>query len=604
MNRRIALIGLSIAIALAAWIAVVVPQTSALEADLILTGGRIWTGEAAQPWAEAVAVRGDRIVAVGTAREVERHRTRNTRVIALDGRFVAPGFIDDHTHFNRAGALLVGVNLLDVADEAGLIRRVREARDRLPDGAWIVGGDWGAYEAWAMGAAGAADESDDEASGASGEPSAPGAAEAIFRPHRAMIDSITPRTPALLSKWDRSAYLANGRALELAGANCAWPGVECEAGRPTGRLSPAAAARIRAVIPPKSLEQRLTEARAALARLASFGVTTIHDVTPAEQLVVYQELRRRGELTTRIYARPTLDKWDELAAIGIRPGFGDEWIRIGGLKGFVDGIMGNSSARFYEPYLTTGVRGRWRDSTNTGATTGPGSGMEPPGNMLRNLLGADSIGFWPQVHAIGDEAIDTLLDLYEHVIETNGPKPRRFRAIHVQVMRGPEVAERMARLGILAEVQPYHTIDDMRWMEERIGERARWAYAFRTLLDAGVRLSFGSDWPGTNASWYTANPLLGIYAAVTRQTLEGEPEGGWFPEERIDVETALRAYTVNNAYAAAEEEIKGSLAPGKLADVVVLDQDPFTVPPAQLKDIHVVLTVVGGKVVFEREGAV
>jgi predicted amidohydrolase YtcJ len=308
---------------------------------------------------------------------------------------------------------------------------------------------------------------------------------------------------------------------------------------------------------------------------------------------VYQELRRRGELTVRVNARPTLDRVGELAALGVRHGFGDEWIRIGGLKGFVDGIMGNSSARFYEPYLTSGERGRWRPM------------MEPAGNMERLLLAADRAGHWPQVHAIGDEAIDVLLDLYEKVTEESGPHPlgeRRYRLIHAQVLRGPEVARRMARLGVIAEVQPFHAIDDMRWMEQRIGPRARWAYAFKTLQDAGVKLSFGSDWPGTNASWYPADPLLGIYAAVTRKTLTGEPAGGWFPEERVDLETALEAYTVSNAWAAGEEGWKGRLAPGLVADLVVLDRDPFALPPDQLKDLKVLRTLVGGREVYRRDG--
>ncbi|HUF28905.1 MAG TPA: amidohydrolase [Gemmatimonadaceae bacterium] len=549
----------------------------AQEADLIITGSRVWTGEPGAPWAEAVAVRDNRILAVGTAQAVLAHRTPRTRVVEMRDRFVAPGFIDNHTHFGQAGALLLGANLLDVADEAGLVRRVREARDRMPRGAWIVGGDWGAYEAWAQGSAG---------EGRAQQPS-----RAEFRPHRAMLDSLTPETPVLLSKWDRSAYLANGRALSLAGATCEWPGVECDAGRPTGRLSAEAAARVRRVMPPKPLEQKLAEARVALAQLREFGVTTIHDNTPPDQFEVYHELHRRGELTTRIYARPTLDKWEALRQVGIRHGMGSEWITIGGLKGFVDGIMGNSSARFYEPYLHSGERGVWRPM------------MNPPGNMLRLLLGADSAGHWPQVHAIGDQAIDTLLDMMETVMRTNGDRERRYRIIHTQVMRGPEVAERMARLGIIAEVQPYHAIDDMRWMEERIGERARWAYAFRTLRDAGVRLSFGSDWPGTNAAWYTANPLHGVYAAVTRQTIDGTPAGGWFPEERVDVETALRAYTVNNAWAAGEERIKGSIAAGKLADIVVLDRDPFTTPGQQLKDVRVLLTIVDGRIVHDGRSA-
>jgi predicted amidohydrolase YtcJ len=223
--------------------------------------------------------------------------------------------------------------------------------------------------------------------------------------------------------------------------------------------------------------------------------------------------------------------------------------------------------------------------------------MEPAGNMWRNLDGADRAGLWPQVHAIGDEAIDTLLTLYEQVMRENPARERRFRIIHSQVLRGAETAQRYARLGIIAEVQPYHAIDDMRWMEERIGARARWAYAFRTLHDAGVTLTFGSDWPGTNASWYTADPMKILYAAVTRRTLDGTPEGGWYPQERLDLATSLRAYTVHNAWAAGEEGLKGMLRPGMLADVVVLDHDLFAIAPDRIKDVRALLTVVGGRVV-------
>jgi predicted amidohydrolase YtcJ len=565
---------------LAATLLLLLPRPlPAQSADLIVTRARVWTGDSTVPWAEAVAVAGERILAVGPLAVVSRYRGPRTRVLDLPGRFVAPGFIDNHTHFQQAGALLLGVNLLDVADHGALVRRVREAHDRLPPGSWIVGGDWGAYAAWAQGSTGR----DTARGGRAGA-----AARAEFRPDRAMIDSITPDTPVLLSRWDRSAYLANAKALVTVGASCTWDGVECDRdGRATGRLSPRAAERVRAAIPPKSLEQRLAEAGMALAQLRENGVTTIHDNTPPEQLEVFQGLRSAGELTVRVYARPTLDRWYDDHVRGGDLGRGDAWIRFGALKGFVDGIMGNSSARFYEPYLTTGERGSWRAM------------MEPPGNMLKLFLAADSAGLWPNVHAIGDEAIDTLIDMFEDVMRVNGPKPRRFRVIHAQVLRGADVARRMARLGLIAEVQPYHAIDDMRWMEQRIGARARWAYAFRTLRAAGVRLSFGSDWPGTNASWYPCSPILGIYAAVTRQTLDGQPAEGWFPEERVDVETALHAYTVDNAWAAGEELEKGSLVPGKLADLVVLEMDPFQVPAARIKDIRVLYTIVGGRIVYQ-----
>ncbi|MBW3554709.1 MAG: amidohydrolase [Gemmatimonadetes bacterium] len=548
--------------------------SSAMHADMIVTGARVWTADTARPWADALATRGARIVAVGSRAEVEALAGPGTQRVHVAGAFVAPGFIDNHTHFERAGELLLGVNLLAVASDTGLVRAIRDARERMPAGAWITGGEWGAYEAWAR--------------NASGRDAGARSAAAPWSPRRALIDSITPETPVLVNRWDRTESLANRAALERAGASCAWEGVECENGVATGRLTAEAAARVRRAMPPKSLEQRLAESRAALADLASHGVTTIHDNTGAAQMRVYQALKERGELTVRVYARPTLDRWDELAAVGIRHGFGDEWIRIGGLKGFVDGIMGNSSARFYEPQLHSGERGSWRTMMT-----------EPPG-MLPLLIGADSSGHWPQVHAIGDEAIDTLLAMFEEVMRVNGPRERRFRLIHTQVLRDASVADRMARLGIIAEVQPFHAIDDMRWMEERIGERSRWAYAFRTLRDAGVTLSFGSDWPGTNAAWYPADPVLGIYAAVTRQTLDGAPEGGWFPEERIDVETALRAYTINNAWAADEDALKGSIATGKLADLVILDRSPFDVAPADIRDIGVLRTVLGGKTVFER----
>jgi predicted amidohydrolase YtcJ len=373
--------------------------------------------------------------------------------------------------------------------------------------------------------------------------------------------------------------------------------MECINGSATGRVADSALARVRRAITAKAFDQRLREGRTALQHLAELGVTTIHDITPPTQLPVFTELKRRGELTVRVFARPTLDKWNELSYAGISPGFGDDWIRIRALKGFADGIQGNSTARFYEPQLHSGRRGEWRDSTNTAATDGPGSGMNPPGNMERLLFGLDSAGWWANVHAIGDEAIDSVLTIMEKVFRVNGPKERRWRIIHSQVIRNAAVAQRYQRLGVIAEVQPYHAIDDMRWMEERIGARARWAYAFKTFHDAGVPLLFGSDWPGTNASWYTANPMTILYAAVTRQTLDGKPEGGWFPQERLDLETSLRSYTVNNAWAEGEEANKGSLTAGKLADFVIIDRDLFAIPPTQIKDARVLLTMVGGRIV-------
>ena len=567
--------------------AILLPNATirAQDADIIVRNGRIWTGDSLRPSAEAVAIRGERLIVVGTNPQADARRGPRTRVIDAGGRFITPGFIDDHTHFNNAGALLIGANLLDVSTPGPLAQRVKAAAARMSPGAWLTGGDWGAYE-----------DSPANSTGASGA----ARPTTRFSPDRSIIDSVTPSTPVLLNRWDRSAWLANGVALARARLTCTQPvpGLECMDGRATGRVRDTALARVRAAIAPKTFDQRLREARAAQQHLSELGVTTIHDITPPFQLPVYIELERRGELSVRVFARPTLDKWSRLTYAGISPGFGDDWIRIRALKGFVDGIQGNSTARFYEPQLHSGKRGEWRDSTNTAATDGPGSGMEPAGNMERLLFGLDSAGWWANVHAIGDEAIDTVLTIMEKVMTTNGSKERRWRIIHSQVIRNAAVAQKYKRLGIIAEVQPYHAIDDMRWMEQRIGDRAKWAYAFRTFKDAGVPLLFGSDWPGTNASWYTASPMTILYAAVTRQTLDGKPEGGWHPKQRLDLETSLRAYTVNNAWAEGEEANKGSLTVGKLADLVIIDRDLFKIPPGQLKDAKVLLTMVGGRVMY------
>ena len=546
-------------------------------ADLILINGTVWTADDDNPWSEAIAIRGNRIIAAGSNDEIEQYKNTSTEMIDLEGKFVVPGFIDNHTHFNRAGELILGINLLDVSDTEEFIERICGAHERLPEGAWILGGDWGAYEDWELGDAGAGNGRVQEGT-------------ERFTPHRDLIDSITEERGVLLSRWDRSEYLANAYALQKSGLSCdeQVDGLVCENGSPTGIITGKALEQVRDVIPEKSFEQRVAEAHAALERLRGFGVTGIHDITTPEQMKVFQYLRDNDELTTRVYARPTLDKWEQLAAVGITHGFGDDYLKIGGLKGFVDGIMGNSTAQFYEPFDHNNEFGIWRDM------------MYPENNMQRLIIEADAAGLVPQIHAIGDRAIDSLLTMYEHTIAVNEQRERRFRIIHTQHLRDAPVADRIAENNIIAEMQPYHAIDDMRWMEERIGDRARWAYAFRTLHDAGVLLSFGSDWPGTSASWYPANPLPGIYAAVTRKTIDGTPEGGWYPEERIDVETALQAYTINNAYAAFEEDVKGSITPGKLADIVVLDRNIFEIDPMEIKDVNVTMTVLGGKVIFMR----
>jgi predicted amidohydrolase YtcJ len=554
-------------------------------ADLVLLGARVYTLEPAQPWAEAVAVRGDRILKVGTRDEVRKLvREGRTRVLELEGRLVLPGFIDNHTHFASAGRLLLGLNLLEVDEPVEFRRRVGEAAARLPAGAWLVGGDWGAYGAWAKGSTGAA----------AGAPRPP-----EFLPTKELIDSSSGDHPALVSRFDGKLHLANTLALRAAGITSATRDPEGgevlrgPGGEPNGLLRGTAEKLVEAVIPAPAYAQRRAEALRALQEARRYGVTTIHDnVADFDQLQLFYDLQKAGELTSRVWARMWLSEWERErdhirrnqvpAGAG---GWGDDMIRLGGLKAWVDGIMGNSSALFFEPYTSApDSYGRLRPV------------MFPEGNLYRLIKGADRAGFTVTVHAIGDRANRILLDTYERVFAENPPRDRRFRVIHAQVME-PEDQARFGRLGLVAEVQPYHAIDDMRWMEERIASRAENAYAFRGLMNGGAAMSFGSDWPGTNASYYPINPLLGIYAAVTRQTLEGKPEGGWFPLQRISLEDAVRFFTSNNAYATFEEDSKGSLKEGKLADLVVLDRDIFARPPRELIETQVLYTILGGKVV-------
>jgi len=436
-----------------------------------------------------------------------------------------------------------------------------------------------------------------------------------------MIDSFTADRPVLVRRFDRKVYLANGVALELAGIRKDTPDPDGiivgrdEDGEPTGALFNPIVADVEstvlvrdnvrtlfdALVPKPSREQRIAETREAWRKMASVGVTSYCDITSDPVYVdIYRELRDAGEMTARVRVRPPLDRWDAMADLGIKVGFGDDWIRFGAVKAWIDGIMGNSSARFYEPYThDPESRGIWRDIMFPFQRS-PYNPEDMQSNLERLALDADANGIQLTVHAIGDEANGYLLDMLERIIRENGERDRRFRLVHAQVMTDRDI-ERAGRLGIVAEVQPFHTSDDMRWMEERIGrDRSRGAYAFRRMWDAGAVVSFGSDSPGTNASRYYLNPMLGLYAAVTRMTLSGQPEGGWFPKERLTIEDAIRAYTLNTAYAGYEEQSKGSIAVGKLADFVVLSDDLLTMDPRRIKDVEVAMTFVGGKVVYRR----
>jgi predicted amidohydrolase YtcJ len=521
---------------------------------LLLENGRFWTGDAAQPWTDAVAVFGDRIVATGT--EAHRAAGGDAQRLDLGGRLVVPGFIDDHTHFHDGSLSLAAVQLRDARTPAEFIRRIKEHAAKLPEGAWILAGNWD-HENWG------------------GE-----------LPTRAWVDSVTAGHPVFVNRLDGHMSLADSEALRIAGIDRGTPDppggtiVRDSAGEPTGILKDAAKDRVWPHVPAPSEEQLLAAFEAGLAYARSEGITSIQDMCYPSDPPLFQRLLREGRLTLRVYCREPVETTPKLAAAGITAGFGGPWIKLGSIKAYVDGSLGSSTAAFFAPY--------------EGEPQNRGLEMQDADSLYRALAAADRARLQLSVHAIGDRAISGLLDAFERIRAENPAWDRRWRVEHAQHI-APKDFARMRELAAIASMQPYHAIDDGRWAEGRIGsERIQTTYAFRTLLDVGVRLAFGSDWDVAPLS-----PVLGIYAAVTRRTLDGKNPGGWVPEQKISVGEALTAYTVANAYAAFEEEEKGRIAPGLLADFAVLDRDLFRIPPEEIARARVVMTIVGGEVVYD-----
>jgi predicted amidohydrolase YtcJ len=525
------------------------------EPTLAVLNARVWTGDPERPWAEALLVADDRILEVGSSGEI-RARVGGARVIDAAGKLLVPGFIDGHVHFLEGGFRLASVQLRDAKTPEEFTRRIGEYARTVPAGTWILGGDWD-HQNWG------------------GE-----------LPHRAWIDSVTPDHPVWVNRLDGHMALASSLALEKASITRDTRDVEGGSierdgnGEPTGVLKDNAMGLVDRVVPAPDREMSLRALRAAMSYVAARGVTSVHHMGSWEDLEVLRAAREEGALSTRIHAAVPLSTWERLRDFVAQEGKGDDWLSFGMLKGFVDGSLGSHTAAFHAPY--------------DDRASDRGFFVNGEEDLYDWISGADAAGLQVAVHAIGDRANDVLLGIYERVSRENGPRDRRFRIEHAQHLR-PEDIPRFAALGVVPSMQPFHAIDDGRWAETVIGPvRIRTTYAFRSLLDAKASLVFGSDWfvaPPT--------PLEGIYAAVTRRTLDDRNPDGWVPEEKIGVEEALDAYTRSAARAAFAEERLGVLKEGYLADFALVDPDITRVAPASIRDARVVMTVVGGNIVHE-----
>jgi hypothetical protein len=535
-------------------------QTGAA-ADFIIQNAHIWTVDPSRPEAEALAILGDRIVAVGSKLQVDAWRGPHTRVVNAAGKRLLPGFNDAHVHFMDGGSQLDNVELNDATSPQEFARRIRERAAKTAKGGWLLGGDW------------------DETKWNPAE-----------LPTKELIDPATPETPVAVNRYDGHMILANSVALELAGITARTPDpaggliVRDRQGNPTGALKDAAMDLLFKAVPPPSHDQRRHAIERALEHAASVGVTSVQNMNPDyADIAIYSELLDEGKLTTRIYAAPLVTQVDDQVKIGVRRAFGGPYLRIGAVKAYADGSLGSATAYFFEPFSDQpGNRGLLSDE------------MQPISLMRDRMMRADAAGLQICTHAIGDAGISTILDIYEEIEKAHGSRDRRWRIEHAQHMAAKDF-DRFAQLHVIASVQPYHAIDDGRWAERRIGhDRSSRTYAFRTFLDHGVRLALGTDW---NVA--PLNPMLTLYAATTRATLDGKNPNGWFPEQKLTIKEAVEAYTMGSAYAEFQENEKGSITPGKLADMVLLSDDVLDIDPVKIRDVKVLKTWVGGKLTYD-----
>lgn len=531
-------------------------------ASLIVTNANIYTVDRQHPKAEGVAVIGDRIVAVGSKTEIDLWRGPETHVIDAHGKLLLPGFNDSHVHFTEGGAALAEVQLNDATSAEEFKNRIAAQAAKIATGAWVLGGDWDETK-W----------------------------KPPQLPTAALIDDVTRTVPVYVNRYDGHQGLANSAAMKLAGISAKTadvPGgviVRDATGTPTGIFKDAAQNLIFKAIPPLSHEQRLAAAKRALGYAASVGVTSVqHMSTDYADVEVYSELLERGELTTRIYCAPLETGWRDQAKVGLRRAWGSTYLRLGAVKGFADGSIGSRTAALLEPYSD--------EPDNRGILSDE---MHPPEAMRERLMKADAAGLQLRVHAIGDRAISMVLDMFAAIEKAHGLHDQRMTIEHAQHV-APQDFERFAQLHVIASMQPYHAIDDGRWVEARIGhERARTSYAWRSFLKHGVTLAFGTDWDVA-----PLNPMFGLYAAVTRATLDGKNPEGWIAEQRITLAEAVEAYTMGSAFAEFQEKEKGSITPGKLADLVILSDNIFAIKPDAIRNVKVETTIVGGKTVYQR----
>lgn len=528
-------------------------------ADTIFNHGKIWTGDSSNPNASAIAIRGNKIIAIGSNDEIKKLVGSSTKIIDLKGKRITPGFIDNHTHFSDVSGLLSAVQLRDASSRREFVKRIGDFAKKMTSGKWMLMGIWD-HEAWG------------------GE-----------LPKASWIDSVTEETPVYLWRTDGHMALANSKAMGLAGIDKNTPDVaggeivRDKNGNPTGIFKDAAMELINKVIPPLTTQEQAQYFEQGIEHAISFGVTQIHDMGNWNHLEAFKLLRNRQKLKMRVYSFVPLQSYSRLADYVAKNGRGDDLHRWGGLKGLVDGSLGSTTAWFYNAY---------NDEPDKF-----GFPLYDLKDFKNWIAAGDSAGLHVTVHAIGDRANDWLLNSFESVAKNN-PKnnQRRWRIEHAQHLSVNAIV-RMDQLSVIPSMQPYHAIDDGRWAEKRIGsERIKTTYAFKSLFDANAKVTFGSDSPVA-----PMNVMEGIYAAVTRATLDGANPEGWVAEEQINVEQALTAYTVNSAYAGFQEGKLGQLKTGYLADFVVLEQDILNIPSKQIKNVKVFMTVIDGQVVYQNK---